>query len=50
MAILEAAAAANPSGPGVTVDDTADAAWQIVQPSMSVVQGQTITVDGGLSL
>jgi enoyl-[acyl-carrier protein] reductase III len=47
---LEAPATAKPSGRGVTVDDTADAVWQIAQPSMSMVQRQTITVDGDLSL
>jgi hypothetical protein len=46
----EAAAAATPSRHGLTVDDSADAVCQIAQPSMSMVQEQTITGDGGLAL
>ena len=47
---LEAAAAASPSSRDLAVDDATDAVWQVAQPSLSMVQGQTVTVDGGLSL
>jgi len=47
---LEVAAAANPSRHGLTVDDATDVVCQIAQPSMSVVQAQTITGDWGLAL
>ena len=43
-------AAANPSRHGITVHDATDVACQIAQPSMSMVQAQTITGDGGLAL
>jgi enoyl-[acyl-carrier protein] reductase III len=47
---LERAAAANPSGRGVMADDAAELAWMLSRPELAMVQGQTVTVDGGASL
>lgn len=50
QARLERAAAANPSGRGVTMDDVVQAIELIASPACAMVQGQTLMVDGGLSL
>lgn len=47
---LEGAAAANPSGRGVQFEDAVNAVEALSQPGMEMVQGQTVAVDGGLSL
>jgi enoyl-[acyl-carrier protein] reductase III len=47
---LAAAAKANPSGRGVKLDDAAAAVELLSHPELSMMQGQTITIDGGLSL
>jgi enoyl-[acyl-carrier protein] reductase III len=47
---LAAAATANPLGRGVELDDAAALVEQLCDPSLEMVNGQTITVDGGLSL
>lgn len=47
---LEAAAAANPMGRGVTVEDCAALVEMLSNPQLEMVQGQTITADGGSSL
>jgi enoyl-[acyl-carrier protein] reductase III len=47
---LAAAAAANPMGRGVTVEDCAALVEMLADPELEMVQGQTITVDGGASL
>lgn len=41
---------ANPSGRGVEFDDIANLVELITDPRFTMVQGQTITVDGGLTL
>jgi enoyl-[acyl-carrier protein] reductase III len=47
---LEAAAAANPMGRGVTAGDCAALVEMLADPELEMVQGQTITADGGASL
>jgi len=47
---LEAAAKANPSGRGIDLADAAELVWALTRPELAMVQGQTVTVDGGLSL
>ena len=47
---LDAAAAANPSGRGVTMDDVIAAVELVTAQSAAMVQGQTLMVDGGISL
>jgi enoyl-[acyl-carrier protein] reductase III len=47
---LDAAAKANPSGRGITVDDVVAAVDYIAGPGAAMVQGQVLMVDGGLSL
>jgi len=45
-----AAAAANPLGRGVEMDDAAILIERLCHRDLEMVNGQTITVDGGLSL
>ena len=47
---LAAAAQANPMGRGVTVEDCAALVEMLANPELEMVQGQTITTDGGASL
>jgi enoyl-[acyl-carrier protein] reductase III len=47
---LAAAAEANPMGRGVTVEDCAALVEMLANPELEMVQGQTITTDGGASL
>lgn len=47
---LAAAAASNPMGRGVTVEDCAALVEKLADPELEMVQGQTITTDGGASL
>ena len=47
---LDAAAKANPSGRGVEVADVVVAIEWISSPAAAMVQGQTVMVDGGISL
>jgi enoyl-[acyl-carrier protein] reductase III len=47
---LAAAAAANPLGRGVELEDAAALVEALCDPRLEMVNGQTITVDGGLSL
>jgi enoyl-[acyl-carrier protein] reductase III len=47
---LQAAAEANPMGRGVTVEDCAALVEMLADPELTMVQGQTITADGGYSL
>jgi enoyl-[acyl-carrier protein] reductase III len=47
---LAAAAAANPMGRGVTLEDCAALVEMLADPELEMVQGQTITTDGGASL
>lgn len=47
---LAAAAAANPMGRGVTVEDCAALVEMLSDPELRMVQGQTVTADGGASL
>ncbi len=47
---LAASAAANPMGRGVTVEDCAALIEKLADPELTMVQGQTITADGGASL
>jgi enoyl-[acyl-carrier protein] reductase III len=47
---LAAAAASNPLGRGVEMADAAGLIEALCQPHLEMVNGQTITVDGGLSL
>jgi enoyl-[acyl-carrier protein] reductase III len=47
---LAAAAQANPLGRGVEMEDAAALVEALCDPSLQMVNGQTITVDGGLSL
>jgi enoyl-[acyl-carrier protein] reductase III len=47
---LAAAANANPAGRGVTVEDAADLVEALSRPEFAMVKGQTISVDGGVSL
>jgi enoyl-[acyl-carrier protein] reductase III len=47
---LRAAADANPMGRGVTVEDCAALVEKLADPELEMVQGQTITTDGGASL
>ncbi len=47
---LAAAAAANPMGRGVTGEDCAALVEMLANPELTMVQGQTITADGGFSL
>jgi NAD(P)-dependent dehydrogenase (short-subunit alcohol dehydrogenase family) len=47
---LDAAAKANPSGRGIELADAAELVWALTRPELAMVQGQTVTVDGGLSL
>ncbi|UGS34747.1 SDR family oxidoreductase [Capillimicrobium parvum] len=47
---LDAAAKANPSGRGIELEDAAELVWALTRPELAMVQGQTVTVDGGLSL
>ena len=47
---IAASAAANPLGRGVEMDDAAALVEALCHPGLEMVNGQTITVDGGLSL
>ncbi len=47
---LAASAAANPAGRGVELEDAAALVEALCHPELAMVNGQTITVDGGLSL
>lgn len=47
---LEAAARANPSGRGVELEDAAALVEALARPELAMVQGQVVSVDGGLSL
>ncbi|HEY9564949.1 MAG TPA: SDR family oxidoreductase [Nocardioides sp.] len=47
---LDAAAAANPSGRGLEFADVVAAVELLTSPGAAMVQGQTLMVDGGLSL
>ena len=47
---LAAAAAANPMGRGVIVEDCAALVEALADPELEMVQGQTVTTDGGASL
>ncbi|HEX8752251.1 MAG TPA: SDR family oxidoreductase [Solirubrobacterales bacterium] len=47
---LAAAAEANPMGRGVTLEDCSRFVELLADPALTMVQGQTITVDGGASL
>lgn len=47
---LAQAAEANPMGRGVTVEDCAALVEMLADPELTMVQGQTITADGGYSL
>jgi enoyl-[acyl-carrier protein] reductase III len=47
---LAAAAKANPTGRGVDLDDVANLVEALARPEFAMVNGQTISVDGGLSL
>jgi enoyl-[acyl-carrier protein] reductase III len=47
---LAAAAKANPSRRGVELEDAAAAIELLSRPELAMMQGQTISVDGGLSL
>jgi enoyl-[acyl-carrier protein] reductase III len=47
---LAAAAQANPMGRGVSVEDCAALVEMLANPELEMVQGQTITTDGGASL
>jgi len=47
---LAAAAAANPMGRGVSVEDCAALVEMLSDPELTMVQGQTVTADGGASL
>jgi enoyl-[acyl-carrier protein] reductase III len=47
---LEAAAKANPMGRGCSVEDCAALVEMLSNPELEMVQGQTITADGGASL
>jgi enoyl-[acyl-carrier protein] reductase III len=47
---LAAAAAANPLGRGVELADAAALIEQLCDPALEMVNGQTITTDGGVSL
>lgn len=47
---LDAAAAANPSGRGLNMADVVAAVELIASPDCAMVQGQTLMVDGGISL
>jgi enoyl-[acyl-carrier protein] reductase III len=48
--LLVGAAKANPSGRGVEMSDVADVVELFSRPEFAMVQGQTITIDGGISL
>ncbi len=50
QARLDAAAAANPSGRGLAMDDITAAVELLTTQSAAMVQGQTLMVDGGISL
>ena len=50
QARLDGAAAANPSGRGVSFADVVSAIELITAPSNQMIQGQTLMVDGGISL
>lgn len=47
---LDAAAAANPSGRGLSMADVVAAVELVASPGCAMVQGQTLMVDGGISL
>jgi len=47
---LDAAAAANPSGRGVEMADVLAAIAWVTSPAAGMLQGQTVMVDGGISL
>lgn len=47
---LAASAAANPMGRGVELEDAAAFCQSLCDPELQMVTGQTITVDGGISL
>jgi hypothetical protein len=47
---LEASAKANPSGRAVELSDAADLVEMLSRPEFSMLQGQVVAVDGGLSL
>jgi NAD(P)-dependent dehydrogenase (short-subunit alcohol dehydrogenase family) len=47
---IKAAADANPSGRGVTFADVAGVVERMSEPEFSMVQGQYVRVDGGISL
>lgn len=50
QARLDGAAAANPSGRGLGMEDVLGAVEWIASPAAAMVQGQTVMVDGGISL
>lgn len=47
---LVAQTRANPSGRGVTMDDVAGVVEAMARPEFAMVQGQVLTIDGGLTL
>jgi len=47
---LDAAAAANPSGRGIVMKDVISTIEMVANPSNTMIQGQTLMVDGGISL
>ncbi|WP_169988478.1 SDR family oxidoreductase [Microbispora sp. H10836] len=47
---LVAQTQANPSGRGVTMDDVAGVVEAMARPEFAMVQGQVLTIDGGLTL
>lgn len=47
---LAAAAAANPTGRGLQISEAADVVEMLSRPECAMVNGQTLTVDGGASL
>lgn len=48
--MLQAAARRNPMGRALTVDDIADAVLLLASPAGAMINGQVVTVDGGLGL
>ncbi len=50
QARLDGAAAANPSGRGLELADVVAAIEMVAAPSNAMIQGQTLMVDGGISL
>jgi enoyl-[acyl-carrier protein] reductase III len=48
--LLQAAASRNPAGRIVEPEDLAETVYFLCTPAASMIRGQTIIVDGGLSL